>query len=125
MSAPLESESGDAGIRRLRMNVLQMFFDLSPVEVEMAIKNGESPDMLDIFEDGLRRMIRGVFWFPFIYLPRQLLVYLPRQLLVLLGRMVPVALKISRIMFLGLIWALIVVGPLAWILIIIRTYEYF
>src|SRR5262249_39673766 len=79
----------------------------------MAIDDGERPERLDVLEDGLRKMIRGVFWFPFIYLPRQLLVHLPRQLLILLGRTFPLAVKISRLTLLGLIWAVIAVGPLA------------
>jgi hypothetical protein len=69
-------------------------------DVRRAIMPTEDGGLLDLVDTALVRAIKGAFWFPLVYLPRQL------------HRAFPLAVKLLRIGILLPVWMLIVFGPL-------------
>jgi hypothetical protein len=69
----------------------------------MTTRDREDQGMLDVLDSALVRAIRGAFWFPLVYLPRQL------------QRSFPLVVKLLRICFLLAVWSVFVFGPLTFL----------
>ena len=67
----------------------------------MTTRDPEDQGVLDVLDSALVRAIKGAFWFPLVYLPRQL------------QRSFPLAVKLLRVCLLLSVWGAFVFGPAA------------
>jgi hypothetical protein len=67
----------------------------------MATRDREDQDLIDELDSALLRAIRGAFWFPLVYVPRQI------------QRSFPSVARLLRICLLLAAWGVFVFGPAA------------
>jgi len=69
----------------------------------MTTRDREDQGVLDVLDSALVRAIQGAFWFPLVYLPRQI------------QRSFPWVVKLLRICLLLAVWGVFVFGPFAFL----------